>query len=1229
MFASTPATEYVSFRPSRHDQSASPSCRLSFNTPPRFATESLVRDSPMFTPSPLRRHAPPSAEPMDMDDIFQSPAARPSSYTHRSPTRLSLSHRHTDDMDDDFDNSLLVPSSSYSVSRNMAPPTSPFPLLTPIRTPVKSSPRFPGTPDRAALSVKHVNMLSSASPGVSAGSKRKPTPNPCVTPMRPRARTPLQVASAKEQSEGDPSAVEFDRLAPLPAPRFNLRTPQSNAEAELHLKRQAETMTMLRLSDVQRSDDESGYDSGPDVREAEDNGQALFDLSRTPFNSTKGKGKTKSPALEVFIRTGQMNNEEVAEAISPGGHVTKRRARSRPVSAELLESAQGAARAGFEYQVPVVPDISGTRSASSVNFPRRRRASTSSNSESEFGSPVPRLRLTPGALPRIRTQSQAHTKAPLSRITSTGSATQFFGPSIPEFRSGKKKSKGGSIASPRRGMNLAAMKETYPETERSPASNRHSYCGSTGVPSAWLWHERAASSPVSSPSCRKRDDSSEDEEDAFFNGPADTSFNFSIASGTPSPKKRQKREAPPSPLQKKFRPRDSGIALYSSDDDCGGYHLHGGDPFLPAMPRASTSVSTVNSSEGDDQALVTPGFGPSVSSGWPGTEVNIVRSGDDSDDMEAFILRTLTAGATKSAPGHDSPKRVPGTPQKRLKTSYLGQRPWQSAVTSKIGFPEFDEDGPKGKGKGKGKPRKSLPAAFPILGKENRGKNRLGHHSARVSVDMDADEDEDLSPSATRQNKYDGLGLGRPSGVLPGFTRPSGDKGRPTWLMRRSSSGNFSSGSETTGSASATPTRLGAREWTIAPPRLPPAPTTPSSTTSATPNSPSTARHLRTGASALPQPTPVRAPLFTRPQTHAHPSRLPHGHTSPLRPNARGRLSLASGEEQPGRFDRDFIEVDEVGKGEFGRVMKVRYKDGAIAGRGKEAELYAVKKSKRFEGAKHRLRLREEVDILSGLAARGGHPNVLAYVDSWEEDETLFIQTELCALGNFAHFLLAYGRAYPKLDEGRVWRILAELSAGLRFIHDAGMIHLDIKPENVFITSLGRFKIGDFGMASLWPRPPPPQDTIVSNAFEREGDKLYLAPEVLQGRYGKAADVFSLGMTILETATNIVVPGQGESWHRLRQEDFSQADNGLESLSEELRSLICSMMRTDPAVRVGIGLVASHPVVSRARTAMEEVRAAEGDVFAASPLGGGGKRFLDDILLRPRWTGDAAMDVGY
>ena len=79
----------------------------------------------------------------------------------------------------------------------------------------------------------------------------------------------------------------------------------------------------------------------------------------------------------------------------------------------------------------------------------------------------------------------------------------------------------------------------------------------------------------------------------------------------------------------------------------------------------------------------------------------------------------------------------------------------------------------------------------------------------------------------------------------------------------------------------------------------------------------------------------------------------------------------------------------------------------------------------------------------------------------------------------------------------------------MRFIHDSGVIHLDLKPANIFITAEGRFKIGDFGLASIWPRPKDAShDALGQTSFEREGDKLYLAPEVLQGKYGPAADIF-------------------------------------------------------------------------------------------------------------------------
>jgi len=273
-----------------------------------------------------------------------------------------------------------------------------------------------------------------------------------------------------------------------------------------------------------------------------------------------------------------------------------------------------------------------------------------------------------------------------------------------------------------------------------------------------------------------------------------------------------------------------------------------------------------------------------------------------------------------------------------------------------------------------------------------------------------------------------------------------------------------------------------------------------------------------------------------------------------------------------------------------------------------------------FLSCSSRLRLREEVDILQHLSQaavgtnwpQGRHPNVLAYIDSWEEDKALYIRTELCELGNFAHFLWEYGRAFPRLDEARVWKIVVDLSNGLRFIHDSGVIHLDLKPANIFVTGEGRFKIGDFGMASLWPRP-----RVDGGAFEREGDKLYLAPEILQGEYGKAADIFSFGVTMLETASNIVVPDQGEPWHRLRQEDFGQVD--LDE-SPELLELITSMMRTNPALRVDICDITAHPIVSRTRVTVErmyaEAKANGSSVFVASPLAGVPEGFLEEILGR-------------
>ncbi|KAI7052940.1 kinase-like protein, partial [Hortaea werneckii] len=141
----------------------------------------------------------------------------------------------------------------------------------------------------------------------------------------------------------------------------------------------------------------------------------------------------------------------------------------------------------------------------------------------------------------------------------------------------------------------------------------------------------------------------------------------------------------------------------------------------------------------------------------------------------------------------------------------------------------------------------------------------------------------------------------------------------------------------------------------------------------------------------------------------------------------------------------------------------------------------------------------------------------------------LYIQTEFCENGNLKDFLFNTGFK-GRLDDFRIWKILVELSQGVKAIHDANFIHLDLKPANVFIDWEGVLKIGDFGMASAWPAPP---------GLDGEGDREYIGPEVLCGKFDKPADIFALGMIVLETAGNIVLPDNGASWQRLRKGDLS------------------------------------------------------------------------------------------
>lgn len=151
---------------------------------------------------------------------------------------------------------------------------------------------------------------------------------------------------------------------------------------------------------------------------------------------------------------------------------------------------------------------------------------------------------------------------------------------------------------------------------------------------------------------------------------------------------------------------------------------------------------------------------------------------------------------------------------------------------------------------------------------------------------------------------------------------------------------------------------------------------------------------------------------------------------------------------------------------------------------------------------------------------------------------------------------------------------------------------MDIKPDNIFIAEdSNACKLGDFGLV-----------LDVSNGTEvsdaQEGDPKYLAPELMLGKFGKQADVFSLGITILEMASDLDLPRGGDLWHQLRSGklpeeflmgvflSFSFCTSLFHwvclyflGISEEMKTIIRLMMEPDPEKRPTVSEILEHPLV--------------------------------------------------
>ncbi|WDK20276.1 hypothetical protein CGRA01v4_11563 [Colletotrichum graminicola] len=301
-------------------------------------------------------------------------------------------------------------------------------------------------------------------------------------------------------------------------------------------------------------------------------------------------------------------------------------------------------------------------------------------------------------------------------------------------------------------------------------------------------------------------------------------------------------------------------------------------------------------------------------------------------------------------------------------------------------------------------------------------------------------------------------------------------------------------------------------------------------------------------ASCLSISNPAESQSTTTPVTPSGRDSFQSTTTQLMTPVNAGRGNADVDDSLYSRFDK----VEMVGKGEFSsvyRVVKAGYSrasflsvfSGTPTKNPRESpepdRIYAVKKARRqFTGPKDRLSKLREVQALQALTHAD---HVVHYVDSWEYNQYLYIQTEYCDEGTLDKFLSNVGRK-GRLDDFRIWKVIHDIGLsglrltkrqGLQSIHEAGFIHLDLKPANILITFEGILKIGDFGLATEWP---------AAKGVDAEGDREYIGPEILRGDFNKPADIFSLGLITIEMAANVVLPDNGPTWVALRSGDLSE-----------------------------------------------------------------------------------------
>lgn len=248
-----------------------------------------------------------------------------------------------------------------------------------------------------------------------------------------------------------------------------------------------------------------------------------------------------------------------------------------------------------------------------------------------------------------------------------------------------------------------------------------------------------------------------------------------------------------------------------------------------------------------------------------------------------------------------------------------------------------------------------------------------------------------------------------------------------------------------------------------------------------------------------------------------------------------------------------------IGKGGFATVYLV--KDGANDN--EQLVLKAMDISSM--GKTEQDMAKKEVEILASLC----HPHIIGYNDNFVHRGKLNIVMEYASGGDLWQRIQKQGsRLFPE-TQIRTW--FYQVLSALDYLHSQKMIHRDLKPQNVFLTSSGDCKIGDFGISKVM--------QTQALCHTQIGTPFYISPEICQNKpYDNKSDIWALGCLVHELCT-LKPPFMADNMKAMMKKIcYSRPSPISPSFSTALTSVTTSMLNKEPKKRMSTRRLLKQPI---------------------------------------------------